>query len=89
MQMKSVQMFMMAGCPYCKKAARYMDELMEEHPEYKEIPLKIIDENLEPEVANSYDYYLVPTYYVDGEKVHEGAASKEDVRQVFERAGSD
>ncbi len=76
----------MASCPYCKKAARFMEELMKEKPKFKDIPLEIIDETLEPEVANSYDYYFVPTYYVDNEKVHEGVASKEDIKNVFERA---
>lgn len=84
--MKSILMFTMASCPYCKRAAHYMEELMKETPKYKEIPIKIIDENLEPDLADTYDYYYVPTYYVDDKKVHEGAASKEDVKKVFEMA---
>lgn len=84
--MKAILMFTMASCPYCKRAVRYMEELMKETPKYKDIPLKVIDENLEPDIAYSYDYYCVPTYYVDEKKVHEGAASKEDVRRVFEMA---
>lgn len=84
--MKTILMFTMASCPYCKRAVRYMEELMKETPKYKDIPLKVIDENLEPDIADTYDYYYVPTYYVDEKKVHEGAASKEDVKRVFEMA---
>lgn len=84
--MKSILMFTMASCPYCQKATRYMEELMKETPRYRDFPLEVIDETLEPEVAERFDYYFVPTYYVDKEKVHEGAASKEDVRRVFEAA---
>ncbi len=84
--MKPILMFIMASCPYCQKATRYMEELMKETPRYKEIPLKVIDETLEPEIADRYDYYYVPTFYVDKEKVHEGAATKDDVRRVFEAA---
>ncbi len=84
--MKPILMFVMASCPYCKKAIRYMEELMKETPKYKDIPLKVIDEKLEPDIADTYDYYFVPTYYVDEKKVHEGAASMEDVQKVFELA---
>ncbi len=79
-------MFTMATCPYCKRARQYMEEIMEETPKYKDIPLKIIDETQDPETAEQYDYYFVPTYYVDNEKVHEGAAEKDDIRRVFEKA---
>ncbi len=84
--MKSVLMFIIEGCPYCKKALRYMEEIMEETPKYKEIPVRIVDENLYPEFAEEYDYYYVPTFFVEDEKVHEGAAEKDDIRRVFEKA---
>ena len=84
--MKSVLMFTMAACPFCRKAVRYMEGLMEETPRYKDIPLKMIDETLDPDTADKYDYYYVPTYYVDEEKVHEGEATKDDIRRVFEAA---
>lgn len=84
--MKSVLMFILENCPYCRKALKYMEEIMEETPRYKEIPVRIVDEKLNPELAEEYDYYYVPTFYVDDEKVHEGVAEKEDVRRVFEKA---
>lgn len=87
--MKSILMFTMASCPYCQRATRYMEELMTETPKYKNIPIRKVDENLDPETADAYDYYFVPTYYVDDEKVHEGAASREDIHRVFERAMED
>jgi hypothetical protein len=37
-------------------------------------------------LADSYDYYYVPTYYVDGVKVHEGAASKKIIEGVYRAA---
>jgi hypothetical protein len=46
----------------------------------------MVDENIEVDFANSLDYYYVPTYYVDGKKVHEGAASRENVRAVLDAA---
>ena len=84
--MKKVKMFMMATCPYCKAALGWMDELYEQNPAYKEIDIEIIDENVHSEIANQHDYYYVPTYYVDDEKVHEGAATMEIVKSVFDSA---
>jgi len=85
--MKPILMFVMASCPYCRAARRWMEEIMDEHPEYRDIPLTIVDEQQQPALANEYDYHYVPTFYVDGVKLHEGAASREIVERVF-RAGA-
>ena len=84
--MKKILMFTMAGCPYCRKARQWMNEVLEEHPEYKEIELEIVDEVVHRKRASQYDYYYVPTYYVGGEKLHEGAASKDIILGVFRAA---
>ncbi|MGI5999171.1 MAG: glutaredoxin [Lutispora sp.] len=63
-----------------------MDELKKENPAYEEAAFTIIDENENPGVANKYDYFLVPTYYINGEKVHEGIASKEIVENILKEA---
>ncbi|HPT86105.1 MAG TPA: glutaredoxin, partial [Bacillota bacterium] len=52
--------------------------------EYRDIEVKIIDEKEEAELANSYDYYYVPTYFYGNIKLHEGAATKDKIRQVFD-----
>jgi thioredoxin 1 len=84
--MKKILMFTMASCPYCQNAHRWMNELLKEHPEYKEIEIEIIDEVEQPELADTYDYYYVPTYYVDGTKVHEGVPTKQIIRDVYTEA---
>lgn len=84
--MKPVVMFVMESCPYCKKALQWMEELQNENEKYNEVEVTIIDENRQPDVAKQYDYYYVPTYFVDGLKVHEGAATKDIVRNVFEKS---
>jgi glutaredoxin len=76
----------MKSCPYCKQAINWMKELEQENPAYSDIEIKTIDENLEPDIAEQYDYYYVPTYYINGEKVHEGVATKEKIKQVFDTA---
>ena len=84
--MKKVTMFIMASCPYCRQAQAWMDEAVREHPEFGQVEVEMIDENLRPDVANAHDYYYVPTFYLEGKKVHEGAATKAIVEGVYRAA---
>ena len=84
--MKKITMFMFASCPHCKLALKCIDDLKAEHPEYASVPFEMIDERKQPDVAEKYDYYYVPTFYVGEEKVHEGHAEMADVEKVFQAA---
>lgn len=84
--MKPVIMFITNWCPYCKQAFSFMEDLKNTDPKYSNIEVKIIDEEIQPEVAKQYDYYYVPTYYVNGVKLHEGVPTKDIVRKVFDEA---
>jgi thioredoxin 1 len=86
--MKQVRMFILKGCPYCRNALQWMEELMTQNPSYRDIPMEIIDESEHYALAKAHDYYLVPTWYVAGVKVHEGAASRDIVRSIFDKAVS-
>ncbi len=41
---------------------------------------------LEIDYAYEFDYFKVPAFYIDGQKVHEGAITKEEVKRVLEAA---
>jgi len=84
--MKKIKMFIMASCPYCKEALRWMNELFAENLNYKKLEIEIIDEREKPEIANKFDYYYVPSFYVEDKKMHEGAAGLEKIRRVFDAA---
>ena len=90
--MKPVLMFYLDDCGYCRKARQAMDELFAEKPAYKALAITRIEESREPALAEQYDYYAVPTYYVDGEKrfeAHIGMsydAIKAAVREVLDYA---
>ena len=84
--MKKITMFMMASCPHCIRARKWMDEVLKSDAKYAKIPLTVIDENKNPDLAAKFDYYYVPTYYIDDVKVHEGAASFDIVKKVFDDA---
>ena len=77
-------MFVQQGCPHCKRAFKWQEVLTEKfHPEWRDVPVRVVDELEEKEYADSFDYYYVPSYYVDGVKVHEGPVTQEDVERVF------
>lgn len=84
--MKGLTMFVMETCPFCQGALRLMDALKAEYPAYAAIPIRIVDEALEADYAEQFDYYYVPSYYMGGVKLHEGAAKKDDIRRVFDAA---
>ena len=83
--MKAIKLFYLKDCPFCKKAFAYIDELKKQDI-YKDIELELIEESEEPEIANSYDYYYVPTFYIDGEKVHEGGIFPNEVEEILKKA---
>lgn len=84
--MKKVMLFVMKGCPYCVSALRYLDKLKTDHPEYQAVEIDQIDENEQPDLSNRYDYWYVPTFYVDGKKMHEGVPTMEKVERVLKEA---
>lgn len=84
--MKDVTLYIKADCPYCRRALAWMEELFSRRPELRSCPLTIVDEDADPETAAKADYYYVPTFFVGGVKVHEGAATRASVERVFEEA---
>lgn len=90
--MKDVLMFYLEDCGYCHKAFRALDELRRELPGAAELKITQIEESREPELADRYDYYAVPTFYVDGVKCFEAHIGmscediKREVRRVLEAA---
>ncbi|MDL2214358.1 glutaredoxin [Clostridia bacterium OttesenSCG-928-O13] len=87
--MKELTLFYLETCPYCNRARQYMSELQNEDPRYANIPIKMVEERQEKALADSYDYYYVPCYYIGKEKVAEGSIDKDGVRKVFEEALND
>lgn len=66
--MKKITMMYLKGCPYCKQAMNWMEELKQEQPVYQNINITYIEESEQPQLADTLDYWYVPTYFVDGIK---------------------
>ena len=84
--MNDITLFYLPDCPYCMQAIRWMEELIAGNDAYRGLRIERIDERANPALADRYDYHYVPTFYVGGEKAHEGAATREIVEGVLRRA---
>ena len=83
--MKKITLFYLENCPFCKKAFAYIEDLKQQAI-YKPVEIELIEESEQAELANQYDYYFVPTFYVDGIKVHEGGVYQNEVEEIFKKA---
>ena len=84
--MKHVKMMYLKSCPYCKQAFAMVDELKQLHKEYQDIEIETIEENDEPEKTKGLDYWYVPTYFVEGEKLLEGIPTKAKIEAGLKAA---
>ena len=82
--MKEMTYFYMPGCPHCALATRLLSELQREDARFAEITVRMIDETKDKALADSYDYWYVPSFWAGETKLHEGHAEKADVRRALE-----
>ena len=69
--MREIEIFYLSGCPYCRSARRAVAELLAEDPAYEKLSLRWIEETEEPALADSRDYYRVPSLFYRGDKLYE------------------
>ncbi len=69
--MREIEIFYLTGCPYCKNARRAVEELLQEQSAYRALSLRWIEENEEKELADSRDYFRVPSLFYAGDKLYE------------------
>ena len=90
--MHEIEIFYLRGCPYCENARRAVAELLREEPAYGALRLRWIEESEETALADSYDYFRVPSVFHKGDKLYECSplhgheAIKEHLRAAFDRA---
>ena len=90
--MHEIEIFYLRGCPYCENARRAVAELLREEPAYEALRLRWIEENEEASLADSYDYFRVPSVFHKGDKLYECApfqgyeTIKAHIREAFDRA---
>lgn len=81
--MKKVKMMYLKHCPHCKKAFGLIEELKTKYPQFQNVQIEAIEENEKEEKTKGYDYWYVPTYFVDDVKMHEGIPDEEALLKVL------
>ena len=76
--------YYLPGCPYCRKADRAIEELIQENPSYGDIEIERINEKDQREDVSGYDYYYVPSMFIGKEKIYEADPSQhyDDIKQA-------
>ena len=83
--MGKITMFIRKDCPYCMRALAIQKNLMAKE-RYRDIEVEVIDEREQAVLADRYDYYYVPSYFLGEEKLHEGAVDEVTIQTILERA---
>ena len=63
---------------------KYIREWQLTDARYNNIHFEIVDELVEVERADSFDYYYVPTFYLGEKKLHEGGIYKDEVKALLD-----
>ncbi len=83
--MKKVTLFYLEHCPHCKRAISTLETYLKEE-KYQGIEIQRIEESKQPALADQYDYYYVPTFYVEDQKRAEGVLTEQQILDVLNEA---
>lgn len=90
--MKSIIAFDMVGCPYCANAHKAIQELINENPTFKSIPIQWVDDANAGELFKTHPYTYVPNMWFDTNKQYEAhpgetyEETKGKIKAVLENA---
>ena len=78
--------FYLPGCPYCRRAEEILAGLIAEKPEYGAVKIRRVNESAEAKLAGQYDYWHVPSFFLDGKKLYEAdpRESEQAVRSALQ-----
>ena len=69
--MQKLTLFYLETCPYCRNARAALEALRSANPDYAAVEVELIEESRQPEVADRYDYYRVPSLFAGETKLYE------------------
>lgn len=78
--------FYLQNCPHCRHADQLIQEIIHEEPKYSAVKFRKVEETEEKALADSFDYWYVPCFYLGEDKLMEGVPSKEKIRAAMEKA---
>ena len=83
--------FILPRCPYCLQARELIAELREERPELSAVEIDFVDESQNAALADRYDYFRVPSFFLGEEKLYEAsplwsrAEAKRRLGEMFDK----
>ncbi len=86
--MAELIMFSLRYCPSCKKALQLIDQVKADQPHLAAVSIRQIDERKEKKLADTYDYYYVPAFFLGRAKLSEGTVDYAAVKSILEQAYS-
>ncbi len=84
--MSTITLYHFEGCPACGHAKEWIKELQAEKPELKHARVEQIDVYKTPDFKAPAPFSYVPTFFMDGRKLLEGAVTKEKIEQILRAA---
>ena len=84
--MKEITLFTLKNCPHCRLARSLLEQLRREDARYAAVTVREIDEREQKPLADSYDYWYVPAFFIGDRKLHEGHAEYADVKRALDAA---
>ncbi len=84
--MQEITLFTLKNCPHCLLAKTLLARLRAEDARYAALSIREIDEREQKALADSYDYYFVPSFFVGRKKLFEGHAEYDDVKRALDAA---
>ncbi len=78
--------FYLANCPHCRNADRIIQEIVAEDSKYAGVTFEKIEESQNKALADSYDYWYVPCFYLGKQKLMEGVPTKEKIQAAMDMA---
>lgn len=70
----------------CVSPKVYRAAFCRDDSRYSALPIHEIDEYVQSELADSYDYWYVPSFFIGKKKLHEGHAEYADIKNVLDAA---
>ena len=88
--MKTLTVFYLEGCPYCRNAIAAVKELRAEMPAFAAVRIDWIEERKNAAIADRYDYYNVPCIFCGDVKLYECSPGDDyfTIRQQFKNAAA-
>ena len=64
-----MKLFYLKNCPYCRQALAWIQELYQQDAKYQRIPLEMIEESEQSELADTYDYIMFLVFFEGTKKL--------------------